>query len=113
MLDSFIIRKIMEDEERKRQYQQQPFVYIEEPRFEIDPPERKKEENEKPKEPIVIDMWSMSLKDNLKIKLKKVKPRNYLVVVAKFRNSSGPIKDPKKENNKEICRKKVINEEKE
>jgi hypothetical protein len=53
----------------------------------------------------------MSLKNKIKIKKRKVKPRNHLVVVAKFRNSAGAIKDHKKENDKDLCREKVYNEE--
>lgn len=55
----------------------------------------------------------MSLKDKIKIKKRKINPRNHLVVVAKFRNSSGAIQDAKKESNKNFCREKVENGEEE
>jgi hypothetical protein len=53
----------------------------------------------------------MSLKDNIKIKKRKIKNRNPYATVAKFRNSAGAIKDSRKENNRKICREKVDNEE--
>lgn len=55
----------------------------------------------------------MSLKDKIKIKKRKINPRNHLVVVAKFRNSSGAIQDAKKQSNKNFCREKVDNGEEE
>jgi uncharacterized protein involved in tellurium resistance len=55
----------------------------------------------------------MSLKNNIKIKKTKVKQRNPYATVARFRNSSGAIKDSKKEVNKNYCRGKVDNDEEE
>ena len=43
-------------------------------------------------------------------KKEKIKTRNQLAVVAKFRNSAGPIPDKKKKESKEKC-KKEINED--
>ncbi len=56
----------------------------------------------------------MSLKNNIKIKKGKVKPRNHLVAVAKFRSSAGAHrKGHKQQIDKDLCREKVYNEEEE
>ena len=45
-----------------------------------------------------------------KVKMMERKTRNWLAVSAWMRNSAGPIKDQKKENNRNNCRKVRTNE---
>ncbi len=55
----------------------------------------------------------MSLKEKLKIRKRRIAPRNHVVVVAKFRSSGPHRKGHKKQIERDLCREKVENDEEE
>jgi hypothetical protein len=55
----------------------------------------------KPRNVIIAVVKNMTKRNK---KPKKPKKRNPYATIAKFRNSAGPIKDKKKEENKDKCR---------